>query len=323
MRKAWILSLCVCALIVGATAVPRALLVADLFISLSGINCPLCDDPTVEDFVEGAPVKTLAGATWVRSDNGSPIAGGVKSGNPVRFHLETTNINASAGTTHFLFIFTTAVTGSKPGRLHVRDTSPGAKGEIKILALPPAIGDTGLLERVYRTPGADNALALDGTNSSTDPLPWDHPINNPVIDFALNASDLDPKATWGLSAVIVGIHRMPCHCEPGAPQNLANGCVPQNATDVAFSSLPPLLLPPQVYCPAASSPFSQNSCGKRQAQAWSCAEVWDTEVPRPLPFSCTVTPTADGNGLYTCTNEEVASEGIPVNSCTYTAQICQ
>lgn len=312
-------------LIVGSEIKPSALVVATFF-GPAGVNCTQCDGGGLsEPAILGTQLQTLAGATWVASPNGTPYAGGVKAGKPINFRLSLHDINTQLGTTHFLIVFTTVTTGNKPGILHVRDTSPGAKGEIKMVTLPAAVGDTGLLERTYRTPGADNTLEGDGTNTSVDALPWDHPINNPVIDFALNMSDLDPGATWGLTTVVFGLHRMPCHCEPGAPQNLANGCVPQNATDVAFSTLPPLYSPPQVYCPSVTSPFSQNSCGKRQPQAWSCAGVNNgDDTFSPLPFSCSVTGIdANGDAIYTCASEENVSAGIPASSCTYVAKNCK
>ena len=312
-------------LIVGNEIKPSAFVVTSFFGS-TGVNCPQCDGGgLVEPPILGNTLQTLAGAKWVASPNGTTYAGGVKAGKPINFRLSLNEINTRLGTTHFLVVFTTVATGSKPGILHVRDTSPGAKGEIKMIALPAAVGDTGLLERTYRSPGADNTLEDNGTNTSVDALPWDHPINNNVIDFALNLSDIDPGATWGLTTVVFGLHRMPCHCEPGAPQNKENGCVPQNATDVADSILPPLFAPPQVYCPSVTSPFSQNSCGKRQPQAWSCAGV-----PNPdgsyssLPFACSVTGIDEnGDAIYTCASEENVSAGIPASSCSYVAKNCK
>jgi hypothetical protein len=324
LGKTSLLAILLGILIVGSAERPRALVVATFF-GPSGVNCSQCDGGgLVELPTTGAPLQTLAGATWVVSPNGTSYAGGVKEGKPVNFRLSLNDINTRLGTTHFLIIFTTVTTGTKPGLLHVRDTSPGAKGNIKMVALPASVGDTGLVERVYRTPGADNVLQGDGSNTSTDPLPWDHAINSKTIDFALNMSDLDEGATWGLSAVVFGLHRMPCNCEPGAPQSLTNGCVPQNATDIAESFLPPLYSPPQVYCPSASSPFAGNSCGKKQPQAWSCAGVDDGAGGfAPLPFVCTVTGVSGkGNAIYTCASEAVVSQGIPASSCTYTAKQC-
>ena len=322
VHKGWWLAGILVAMIVGANEAPRAIVVGNL--GLFGVTCPQCDTPISENAVLGAPLQTVIGATWVAAPNGSLYAGGIRAGQTVRFHLPLQSINAQLGTTHFLVLFTTVVEGNQPGLLHVRDTSPGAKGDIKMIAGPAAPGgDTGgLLQRVYRTPGADNVLQGDGSNTSSDPLPWDHPINNPVIDFALHMSGLEETATWGLTTVIVGLHKMPCQCEPGAPQNLAKGCVPQNATDITFSQLPPNFAPPQVYCPDASSPFARNACGKPQAKAWSCAQVLDSP-PRDLPFTCTVTAaTTKGDAVYTCSSEPVAAHNIPASSCTYTAKIC-
>lgn len=178
VRERWVFAGLLCAMLAGATTVPRAITAFTFFGPF--LNCELCGpQPYIESVSLGSPLRTLVGATWVPSPNGTPYAGGVRSGETVRFHLDLQDANTQAGTTHFLVVFTTAATGGKPGLLHVRDTSPGAKGEIKMLAQPPipaTASDTNLIERVYRTPGADNTLTGYGTGPSADPLPWDHPI---------------------------------------------------------------------------------------------------------------------------------------------------
>ena len=335
-RRRWVLAGIVCAVILGAAAAPRALVVLTFF-GPGGVNCTNCDEPYFEPATLGAPVRPLIGAEWVASANGTPYAGGLRHNEAARFHLDLKNAITESGTTHFLVTFTTVVTGDRPGRLHVRDTSPGEEEDesegdsepgpggrrhVRMVALPPtpaAESDTGLIERVYRTPGADNFLNVEGVNSSTDRLPWDHRIHTPIIDFTLRMSGLRQGETWGLSTVVFGVHRMPCHCQPGTKQNLANGCVPQNSQDVQFATLPPLFLPPQVYCPTTNL----NACGKKQAQAWSCAEVQDTFPARQLPFSCTVTSTNGNRGVYSCSSDAIEAQGIPASSCTYTAKVCQ
>lgn len=308
-------------MIVGATDVARAIVVVTGFFDQSGVNCEFCDAGTGQETATlGAPLQTLVGATWVQSPSNRLYAGGIRAGETVRFHLELNDIVTTSGATHFLVVFTTAVTGTKPGLLHVRDTSPGAKGEIKMIALPPTPpegNDTQLIERVYRTPGADNALTGFGTGPSADPLPWDHPINRPVVDFALNMSGLDPKATWGLSTVLVGLHRLPCHCEPGAPQSLGNDCIPQNAQDIESAT-------PQLFCPVTTS-LNTNSCGKKRPTAWTCPAVQDTDPPRALPFTCTAGAiTADGQVTTNCSSDEIdlGYQLIPASSCTYIAKSC-
>lgn len=138
--------------------------------------------------------------------------------------------------------------------------------------------------------------------------------NNPVIDFALHMSDLDPKATWGLTTIAFGLHRMPCQREPGAPQNLVTGCVPENAQLIQFQT-------PQLFCPSTTL-LNANSCGKKQPTAWACPAVQDTPTGRPLPFSCTATPTADGKVTYNCASPAIDSVSIPASSCSYTAKSC-
>src|SRR5439155_8287095 len=127
-----------------------------------------------------------------------------------------------SGTTHFLISVSTIITGQgKSGQLHIKDVSPGNKGEIKILPKGASFftlgfpnGDT---TQVFQTPGADYTIQ----GASNDKLPWDHAINATNIDFDITMDGLLPGATWGISQIIAGAHRMPCHCQPGAPQNVA------------------------------------------------------------------------------------------------------
>ncbi len=189
-RKTSVCPLVVCALVLASAAAPRALVVLTFFNS-AGVDCQHCDEPYSDTPILGAPVRPLIGARWVLSPSGRYYAGGIKSGDTVRFHLDVRDVAASGSSTHFLVTFTTAATGGRAGSLHVRDTSPGARGEIVMIGLPPtpaAESDTNLVERVYRMPDADPS----------------HPLNS-SIDFALTVRGLETNATWGIAAIVVGV----------------------------------------------------------------------------------------------------------------------
>src|SRR5918994_6553757 len=127
-------------MIVGSEERPGAIVAGS--IGLFGVNCDQCDGGGIFQQANlGQPVETLIGAKWVAAPNNSNTlyAGGVRAGETVNFHLPLSEVNARLGTTHFLVLFTTVVEGTRPGLLHVRDTSPGAKGNIKMLAQPAAI----------------------------------------------------------------------------------------------------------------------------------------------------------------------------------------
>ena len=288
----------------------HALIVATF--NYGDLACTNCDAPYNEAAVIGQPVKTLQGATWVLAPDGNTvIAGGLSGSKPVNIHLELKGFNASAGTTHYLISFTVVINGqTKPGQIHIRDKSPRSKGEIKMIARGSAtntLGYTNEVEQTFQTPGADFTLS----GSSSDALPWDHAINSGNLDWAINVAGLAPGATWGITNVTIGAHRMPCHCDPNAAQSRAPGCslgggdtaccVPQNVADIEFNAV-------RVYCPTGDNPALGNACGQPQATAWTC--------PGTAEFSCASTPNGDGNGTFTCTDAGGAS-------CTYTAKICQ
>ena len=86
-RRGWVLGGVLAAMLLSATAAPRAVVVGT--ITLFGVTCPQCDTPISETAVLGTPVNSLVGATWVAapSDSNSLYAGGIPAGRTVNFHL--------------------------------------------------------------------------------------------------------------------------------------------------------------------------------------------------------------------------------------------